>query len=684
MTKIDTSLRGIGVTVLGVAGLTAAITGAVPASAADKAAGTYVTGDFHNHTTCSDGTVSLKKLVDKSVNTFGLDWFAQAGHGGNSPRNCTLAEDPFEPVKPALNLTVPPTIPSSGQASGDGKGPNQLWINTLPGGAADIKGDSVLSSGVRSMWRWQMIQEYVYPVIEQESRARNKPIFVGLEQNVPGHEHTSMSILDGQLPDSGTGNASALAQFEYCFDRSDTDTSRGGANQWDCSVPGSANNGLVDPAAKKIKVAAGTGSGTAGHVKTVEGVKWMGAKFPNTSYYVPAHLERPGSFNPNGNNGFNIEHLRDFNNAAPTVAFGFETMPGHQARNPRGEYSPTAAGGGTYGGTGIYGARIGGVWDTLLGEGRNWFFFASSDYHNRGIFGPDQRETTSDFFPGEYTKDYVLARTGGAKLTTQAIVDGLRSGNSFVVTGDLIDRLTYVACVAHPTLPAKAAEAALEATAKAAFNGNRAVRMDGCATMGEKLVVPQGSDVLVAIIVRDPQGANNSPYAFPNPSLLQVGVSQPLNMPVLDHVDVITGKVTGYVKPGDTAYAGVEGSAAATNPTAAVVKTYNASNWTAGTNGTRTMIYRIRTVKDSQYVRLRGTNLPPAVPYETDTNGNPLLDANALGKIPCTDAACPAHMAVVNGQKMASSDVAAWSDLWFYSNPIFIEVAGGVQVAGIK
>jgi hypothetical protein len=41
-------------------------------------------------------------------------------------------------------------------------------------------------------------------------------------------------------------------------------------------------------------------------------------------------------------------------------------------------------------------------------------------------------------------------------------------------------------------------------------------------------------------------------------------------------------------------------------------------------------------------------------------------------------------MMVVNGQKMASSDVAAWSDLWFYSNPIFIEVAGGVQVAGIK
>ena len=35
------------------------------------------------------------------------------------------------------------------------------------------------------------------------------------------------------------------------------------------------------------------------------------------SYYVPAHLERAGPFNPDGNNGFNIEHLRNFNNTAP-------------------------------------------------------------------------------------------------------------------------------------------------------------------------------------------------------------------------------------------------------------------------------------------------------------------------------------------------------------------------------
>ena len=38
--------------------------------------------------------------------------------------------------------------------------------------------------------------------------------------------------------------------------------------------------------------------------------------------------------------------------------------------------------------------------------------------------------------------------------------------------------------------------------------------------------------------------------------------------------------------------------------------------------------------------------------------------------------ACPSHLPVVNNQKMVAYDVAAWADLWFYSNPIYIEVNG--------
>lgn len=348
---------------LAAAALCAAMSVIVPAVAAEKAAtkpaGTYVSGDFHNHTTCSDGALSLQRLVDRSVNAYSLDWFVQADHGGSSARNCTLREDPFEPVAPALGLSSNSTgpyggtvtYPSGGQPASTGKGPNQSWQSTLPNGVADIKGDG--TANPKRMWRWQEIKEFQYPVLEAESRKHNKPVWIGLETNNPGHEHTSTTILTGQLPwpKTGAGNANLMAQFEYCFDRSDTDTSRGAENQWDCSVSGSPNNSLIDPVSRKIAKAGNLGGGNStanpdlGHIKSVEAVKWMNEKAPNTSFYVPAHLERAGVYNPTANRGFNIEHLRNFNNAAPRIAFGFESMPGHQAQEDRGGYGTGAAGG---------------------------------------------------------------------------------------------------------------------------------------------------------------------------------------------------------------------------------------------------------------------------------------------------------------------------------------------------
>jgi hypothetical protein len=195
---------------LAIAAITTVVTLTPAASAADKAstkaAGTYVTGDFHNHSTCSDGSLSLKKLVDKSVNTWKLDWFVQADHGGRSARNCTLAEDPFEPVAPALGLTnsatgpwqasPPVTYPGAGQPASALKGPNQTWESTV--GLAAIKGDGTATP--KQMWRWQEIKEYQYKVLETLGRDAKKPVWIGLEQNNPGHEHTSMAVLKGQAP----------------------------------------------------------------------------------------------------------------------------------------------------------------------------------------------------------------------------------------------------------------------------------------------------------------------------------------------------------------------------------------------------------------------------------------------------------------------------------------------------
>jgi hypothetical protein len=734
---------------------------AVPtaASAAPKTPGKYVAGDFHNHTTCSDGSISMQKLVKKATDKidtpWGLDWFVQAGHGGSGNRNCTLAEDA---------TLATPAYPLVTNGLGVIQGPATTWQNSTPPVAP--KGLVQGASPNQVMWRWQSTQEFQYPLIEYLSALKNKPMFLGVESVVAGHEHSSMSVITGQIPlalDTATlpsgpviaantsrytalGNANALAQWEYCFDRNDADTSRGATNSWSCAVTGS--NSTLDAswnaAAQKLIPATGAGTGNRGHLKTVEAVKWMAENHPNGSYYIPAHLERAGPFNPDGNNGFNIEHLRNFNNAGPNVAFGMETQPGHGASSDRGEYQPKrqtiagiptdSVGGTTYGGTGVYGAQIGGVWDALLGEGRNFWFFASSDWHNRGSFGPDDRRSTQDFYPGEYQRNYTMVRNGADKLRPQTIVDGLRTGNNFASSGQLIDRLAFIACVSYPGVQFRS-NAAVEALAVTAATNNTDIDKAGCVTMGEKLVVRPGAEIVVSIVTRDPAGTNYSPYSFPNPSLAQIGVNQPMNAPVLDHIDLVRGLVTGYKTPGSADYSGkwpintdwlkADGTtpdlsvvpAGAKNTSAAVVKTFNAngvSAWTAfGNPSDETiylkMTYRIPAVTASQYVRLRGTNLPPSVPFETDANGNPLADIHTNGsdptrlRIPCNFNAgttefdrCPSHMTTattavgavtpnpIAGQKAVTYDVAAWADLWFYSNPIYIEVAGSTAVAGVK
>src|ERR1700733_5136149 len=168
----------IAVAVAAAIGATAMSTAPAPASAA-KTAGTYVSGDFHNHTTCSDGSISMQKLVkkatDKHDTPWGLDWFVQAGHGGNGNRNCTLVEDA------TLGTPAYPYIA--------GSGPNTTWVNS----GVTVKGDVSGTGADRNMWRWQSVQEFQYPLIEYLNAYKNLPLFLGIETVNPGHEHTSMS-----------------------------------------------------------------------------------------------------------------------------------------------------------------------------------------------------------------------------------------------------------------------------------------------------------------------------------------------------------------------------------------------------------------------------------------------------------------------------------------------------------
>jgi hypothetical protein len=261
-----------------------------------------------------------------------------------------------------------------------------------------------------------------------------------------------------------------------------------------------------------------------------------------------------------------------------------------------------------------------------------------------------------------------------------------------------------------------------EIAANGAIN-KTSLNVAGCATMGEKLKVAAGTDVVIGVAVRDPAGPNFSPYTFPNPSLAQILMNVPVNMPVLDHIDLIGGLVSAW--PANTDWLRTDGTttglgsvpAAAKNTSTAILKTFNGSGatpWTPVTSfvdGTRflVMTFRIPAAAASQYVRVRGSNLPPSLPFETDANGNPLSDlytnANDTTKlrIPCTAAhsagsqfdGCPDHLATatspttgdpnpIAGQRASSFDVASWSDLWFYGNPIYVEVAGSVPVAGVQ
>jgi hypothetical protein len=594
----------------------------------------YVAGDMHNHNTCVDGSVSAAYSIDRSVGTgvaatggtnFDLDWFTLGNHGGSGNRDCrfsdTSANLPGETIK--------------------------LWTDTL---GQTIDGITITAlkgtqpANPTNMWRWQSVKEVEYPIIVSRTAVHKKVLVEGLEWIVPGHEHTDVAVIAGQHPKGGllgTGNADKMAEFEFRFDRADGDA----------IGPVDASNNPIWPGKDTVN-----NSGTAGHGKAVAGVAWLQEKYPLQSYVIPTHSERQGPFNPNGSNGYNIEHFRDFNNAGPTVAFGVES-PGHMPQGTTsggsGGYGSGAVGGGTYGMTGVYTAKVGGLWDGLLGEGRNFFNFVSSDWHNRGAGGARDSFTTGDFIPGEYTKLYV---PNTDRFSAQSIVDGMRSGNSYSVNGDIVG----------PDLVFHA----------------RGQHDNDWTTMGETLVVKPGEKITVEMEMTIP-AKNYSPYSFNNPLLLQVGKKQPLNKPSLDHVDLITGQITGVIQPGSPGYAvpnagGVAGAAIVYNPSATIARQINASSMKSKhLKGGATLLTFTTTFtagSTPSYIRARGTNIPVATPNVSDSAGNALLDSNnAL--VSCTDPACPAHLQTVGSDKRVTYDVQAWSNLWFYANPIFIRPA---------
>lgn len=559
-----------------------------------KESAAWLSGDFHQHTYYTDGSTAFDFVMEKS-NEYGLDWWANSEHGGERNRN------------------------------GDGV----FWDQLDP--PVTILGAYELSGGYREMWRWQSLRDYVFPeILENRDLYPDRRIFSGLEWNVPGHEHCSTAVV--------AEDASAISAFEYQFDNSDDDFTAGVDAIEDITddpvmipyLPLTKQNGKIDFVQLATSVGSTGKSYPDRHLDAVAGCGWMQDKYESglidNAWIIFAHIERDGIWTAEEGGGYNVEHFRDFNNAAPEVCFGFEGAPGHQVNEDRGFGNTVECVdgictsddfGGTYGGVGFYTAKVGGLWDALLGEGRRWFNYANSDYHRHYTKGGD------DFYPGEYQKTWVRAvdADGDGDYGLNEIADGLRAGNAYFAHGDLINHLEFTA-----------------------RDGKKTVAMGSELRSKGKI-----EELKLTIKFKSPKENNCEEDGT---------IVTRCTKPKVDHIDLIEGRIGSKIDPADPDYT------KGTNETAKVIASFSAKSWKTDKDGYSTIVYRVKDLKKNTYYRLRGTNLACDTDYETGPKTR-LPSADYCQ--PLADALATQNLGVDGAQE-------AWDDLWFYSNPIFVYV----------
>lgn len=143
----------------------------------------------------------------------------------------------------------------------------------------------------------------------------------------------------------------------------------------------------------------------------------------------------------------------------------------------------------------------------------------------------------------------------------------------------------------------------------------------------DALAVRRGDDVVVTIKFHTPAENNND------------------EKPSVDHLDLIAGSVIGPAAKGTASWE------ASTNPSAHVVGTFDSGALQELGDGWYAATYLLPRVEGPMYLRLRATNVPRNTPGMTDIAGNPLMDPQS-----------------------ADGERTAWKTLWFYSNPIWIDI----------
>ncbi|MFD9325835.1 PHP domain-containing protein [Streptomyces sp. NPDC060065] len=370
-------------------------------------------------------------------------------------------------------------------------------------------------------------------------------VFQGLEWNIPGAEHGTVFVHPGK------NEVSVLKAFE---------------TDYDGSVKGASGS---SPANEALAVA-----GLAFLSEQVQRRKIKDALM------LANHPARRGVDSPH-----EIRGWRDATPGGKQIAIGFEGAPGHQAAGiaaptgmgrARGIYdnNPSADSFAgyplesyrTWGGFDWMTATVGGLWDSLLAEGKPWWITANSDSHQvytdtakRG--GPDTDFnlngkhtdpvysgkvdlTQGDYWPGQYSRTHV----GSDGFSYAAVMDGIRAGRVWVDHGQLIGGL----------------DARLSGSGK-------------WATLGGALHVKKGTKVTLTVDLALADTPNWAGF-----------------VPKLARVDVIQGDVTGTPADKDTFSA----------PTAKVVQSYEVNKRT----GTVRITYSLGQVDRPLYVRLRGSD----------------------------------------------------------------------------
>ncbi|CAM5447183.1 PHP domain-containing protein [Streptomyces chartreusis] len=465
-------------------------------------------------------------------------------------------------VAPAAATAAPASAASSAPASGGRRSGGFLWlsgdhhIHTQYSSDGKYRVVDQVRQGAKHGMDWLVITDHgstthakigvdkVNPDIRAARAAyEDTLVFQGLEWNIPGAEHGTVFV------HPGNNEVSVLKQFETDYDGSVKNASD--------STP--ANEALA----------------VAGLNFLAEQVQRRKVK---DALMLANHPARRGVDSPH-----EIRNWRD-SGRGRQIAIGFEGAPGHQAAGLPAPMGPGRARGiydnnpsansfagyppesyRTWGGFDWMTATVGGLWDSLLAEGKPWWITANSDSHQvyadtavRGtggnfdtdgryadpVYGGQIDITQGDYWPGQYSRTHV----GSDGFSYAAVMDGIRAGRIWVDHGQLLSALD--------------------------------VRVSGghrWATLGGALHVRKGTDVTLTVDVAMAGGPNWAGF-----------------VPKLARVDVIQGDVTGPVADKDTF----------TAPTAKVVKSYDVNK----SSGTVRLTYDLGRVDRPVYVRVRGTD----------------------------------------------------------------------------